>query len=297
MKKLIPALCMLLVAACLMGTSTYAWFAANINVTASGMQVKAAADGGLAIASYIGTPGGDEVDAVAPGDAAYASSAAANWKNITDGATIKPTSNNGSGTWYTAGATTADKFGGSVTEDGKTTYFAGNYEVVTSNTAYYQKTKFRIKSLDQTAGATAALRISAITVTDSDDTATSAALNNALRVAVALYKVKADNTRGDLIGWAFYAPNYPAGTTGLKHTTGLGTSDATLGNLGATAEYTGDQLICGNTGLSYVLYNALDTNPIDVDVYVYYEGEDQYCTSNAAKNVDTLNVQLTFTAE
>lgn len=40
-KKLIPALCMLLISAVLMGTSTYAWFSMNKTVTATGMQVTA----------------------------------------------------------------------------------------------------------------------------------------------------------------------------------------------------------------------------------------------------------------
>ena len=40
-KKLIPALCMLLISAVLMGTSTYAWFSMNKTVTAEGMQVTA----------------------------------------------------------------------------------------------------------------------------------------------------------------------------------------------------------------------------------------------------------------
>ena len=40
-KKLIPALCMLLISAVLMGTSTYAWFSMNTKVVASGMQVTA----------------------------------------------------------------------------------------------------------------------------------------------------------------------------------------------------------------------------------------------------------------
>lgn len=41
MKKLIPTICMLLVSAVLLGTSTYAWFSMNKSVTATGMQVKA----------------------------------------------------------------------------------------------------------------------------------------------------------------------------------------------------------------------------------------------------------------
>ncbi len=41
MKKLIPAICLLLISAVLLGTSTYAWFSMNKTVTATGMQVKA----------------------------------------------------------------------------------------------------------------------------------------------------------------------------------------------------------------------------------------------------------------
>lgn len=40
-KKIIPALCMLLISAVLMGTSTYAWFSMNTQVSATGMKVTA----------------------------------------------------------------------------------------------------------------------------------------------------------------------------------------------------------------------------------------------------------------
>lgn len=49
MKKLIPALAMLLVSAVLLGTSTFAWFSMNKTVTATGMQVIATAEGSLII--------------------------------------------------------------------------------------------------------------------------------------------------------------------------------------------------------------------------------------------------------
>ena len=51
MKKLIPALCMLLIVATLLGTSTYAWFSMNTTVTATGMQVQAKAEAGLIISN------------------------------------------------------------------------------------------------------------------------------------------------------------------------------------------------------------------------------------------------------
>ena len=48
-KKLIPAVCMLLLATMLMGTTTYAWFSMNTTVTATGMTVKAQATSTLLI--------------------------------------------------------------------------------------------------------------------------------------------------------------------------------------------------------------------------------------------------------
>ena len=44
MKKLIPAICLLLVSAVMLGTSTFAWFSMNTSVSVTGMQVKAKSD-------------------------------------------------------------------------------------------------------------------------------------------------------------------------------------------------------------------------------------------------------------
>jgi hypothetical protein len=41
MKKLIPALALLIISAVVMSTASYAWFSMNTQVTATGMQVKA----------------------------------------------------------------------------------------------------------------------------------------------------------------------------------------------------------------------------------------------------------------
>lgn len=49
MKKIIPSICMLLVTAVLMGTSTYAWFSMNKEVKATGMKVSASTSSNLII--------------------------------------------------------------------------------------------------------------------------------------------------------------------------------------------------------------------------------------------------------
>lgn len=51
MKKLIPAICMTLIAAVMLASSTFAWFSMNTSVTAEGMQVTAKTDNAFLIIS------------------------------------------------------------------------------------------------------------------------------------------------------------------------------------------------------------------------------------------------------
>ena len=60
MRRMIPALCMLLVSAIMLSTASYAWFTMNDAVTASGMQVKAEAAGALIISKSPLTSAGGE---------------------------------------------------------------------------------------------------------------------------------------------------------------------------------------------------------------------------------------------
>lgn len=57
MKKLIPALCMLMIAAALLGTSTFAWFSMNTEVEATGLSVEATATKNLLISNTSDTAG------------------------------------------------------------------------------------------------------------------------------------------------------------------------------------------------------------------------------------------------
>ena len=51
MRRMIPALCMLLVSAIMLSTASYAWFTMNEQVTATGMEIQAQASGSLVISS------------------------------------------------------------------------------------------------------------------------------------------------------------------------------------------------------------------------------------------------------
>ena len=301
MKKLIPALCMLLVAACLMGTSTYAWFSANENVTASGMSVKAASDGGLGIASYTAVDGTPDVND-------FVTNAVAAWSNHTGvtNPTIKPTSVD-DGTWYTATAANVDEFNGS------------DYATITAGTeaSYYNLTKWQIKSLDQS-GKKYDLRVSGITVTNTTpaDKTASTALNKALRVAIHVVETDA---------WFYFAPAYAANAE-LYYTNGLGNNvqktnddgdllykDATTGAETTTAEgntaimvFVPDRAQYGvgsnntffgtNAPANAEIYENLSTTAINIEVYVYYEGEDGNCKTSNAFSIDTLDVVIEYAA-
>lgn len=63
MKKLIPAICMTLIAAVMLASSTFAWFSMNTSVTANGMQVTAKTDNVYLIISKGTTLSGSEISA------------------------------------------------------------------------------------------------------------------------------------------------------------------------------------------------------------------------------------------
>lgn len=56
MRKLIPAMCLLLISAMMLGTSTFAWFSMNTSVQATNLQVKAKSSGSLYINMDLARP-------------------------------------------------------------------------------------------------------------------------------------------------------------------------------------------------------------------------------------------------
>lgn len=286
MKKLIPALAMLLVAAALMGTSTYAWFSANENVTASGMSVKAATSGGLAISYYTGTAGTLESAATPPTDLSYGSAAVLGddaWTLLADGATVSPVSFNPTNKKWASATAANNENGAGVTS----TYKDLALDTEGNVKGYYQKALFSIKSMDTTT-ATYKLSVNSISVTNTTaaDKTASTALNRSLRVAVV--------TDTHVV---VFAPNSEATQASDLCYVGTITKDGE-GKVTAveTPDFTAAQLKVGKTYTDAVIYNTLGSTAIDVDVYVYYDGEDANCTTKNAMNIDTLSVEIEFIA-
>lgn len=266
MKKLIPALAMLLVAACLMGTSTYAWFSASTSVTASGMNVKAVSDGGLAIATW--KKGQSPVE---PGENDFASAVTldptTDWVN--GASEIKPTSWNGTD-WFSGKSDSADSAAASE--------LARLDNTDAARAGYMQHSKWSIKSLKD--NVTVDVAVTSVTVTlDQNDTLSSASLNKALRVGIK-------------VGTKFFifAPSYTTEQAAKL------TYIETISTTGAFSYTTSDEgeNTYGTTTPSTTVFEALGTEAVAFDVYVYYEGQDENCKTAFATNIDRLNVTLGY---
>lgn len=266
MKKLIPALCMLLVATALLGTSTYAWFSMNTEVKATGMQIQATTSKNLLIkgaadadftATGIGTQD-SELKTLPPVSVNCGSSEALSGK-----------------TFYKAiNAEGVDVATGTLTS-GKTTLGAA-----TANTDY-RKSTFTLKVDGATTDDFSNIYVAGITVTNTSDGATAQNISKAVRVAVSC-------TNGSNTYTYIFAPNGGAYTDG-KSVSGF---TAALGENPSVVTLTAQSLATIGTGSTLGSLSGGAT--LDVDVYVWYEGNDTNCTTANAATVEALKVTVNF---
>jgi hypothetical protein len=269
---------MVLVAAVALGSSTYAWFAMNTQVTATGMEVKATAEDGILISNS--------------DKSSWTNSATA---KVTT-AVLVPTSTAGTSTPAWAHNTSTDA------DDAQANQLATSYEDLslkwtnttfgegfvdiaggTANTkdanekSYVLLNEFYIKSsgnpLTLGAGQTYAdLYINDVTATSAGS---ALKIDNALRVLVVVGSTA-----------YIYAPmkDVASGTTTMtykfKNTTDVTALDAT-----ASAGYdkTTTTTTIGNT----------DATAVKAQVYIYFEGEDANCKSTNISGVTTNNLSVT----
>ena len=274
MKKLIPALCLLLVSAILMGTSTYAWFSMNTQVTATGMQVKAVAEGGIVISNSTKTGWTSEATAqittanLFPTSNAKTPGTLTSWyHNKSDDADDAKAGQSAS-TYETLSIALSDSTNGEgvgyVNTDGNAGYTVG------SDAAYFLMDKFYIKSSGDALTSTT-LYINKVEVTSS---ASLLAIDNALRVCVIVN------------GTAYlYAPvSVGAGPTLTYKVKGSATDTVALAG---TTKNTA-------TGVSTIANTDADAVP--VEIYAYYEGEDASCKSTniSGITVDNITISVQF---
>lgn len=299
--QFIGAIAMVLVAAIAMGSSTYAWFAMNTEVHATGMNVKAAAENGLIISDIDGNNW----------------SATANAK-VANGTALLPTSHgivaNTDDGWYHNSSTDADNAVAyaaathttlNLTYSNTTNSVAhgsgfvdtnGNNSADTGEGVYVLKNRFLIKTsaeeMDQTN-----LVIKNITVTSSEGSGL-IPLDTALRVAIVaggntyIYAPVESVTTTDGGTSVTTTPTYTYKVNKNTTTTKAYKASADTAQ-GSDAFLAGKDLKC--TGITKI--PAFSATPIPVDVYIYYEGEDLACKSSNINGVtvDQLSVTIDFT--
>ena len=259
-KKLMASASMLLVSIMTLSSATYAWFTMNKDVTVTGMKLKATAEDGLVISDYT----------------------KANWATswtvtMSDAATLAPTSTNKTN-WATASSSQFDDAEKNTPTSGYTdldfTYSNDptTGEGVGSDTGvnYVLLRKFYIKGTGDAAWAQN-LVIDEVKA-EVAGTAASENLDKSFRVLVVAGTDK-----------FIYAP-----VTGYDNACKFkGTGD----NLALVASTT------DSTCTSITSIPAGNTNaPIEVSMYMYFEGEDTNCKSSNISGipVDTLTVSATF---
>lgn len=268
--QLLAAIAMVLVASIALGSSTYAWFASNSKVEATGMSVQATTAKNLVISTNA-TLHTDEATTQA---SAFTGTCTLNPSSVQ---TLAGSQNffkvtDSKGVDYTGGKAGVD------------TKFEAATPVTSQISGDVAKHTFYIR-VDGTASDTMKnLYVNSITVTRG----TTQDISKALRVGV----VCGDN------GF-IYAPITDATTTyNAINKAGTVASVET----GIYKDDTGSALNARTTALTAyestsVLANEVKSNAYtQVDIYIWYEGEDDACTSANGVSVETLSVSLEFSA-
>ncbi len=293
-RQLLAAIAMVLVAAIALGSSTYAWFANNNKVSATGMAVQATAEGGIQIKAVSGT---------------QTVTASQDWATVADAkvasTTLYPTSNNPKATngvltsdWYHASAEKStnsearkDTYAKLQSVEGECTFTngvaAGNgvlaYEAGKSGAltagAYYLATTYNIA---YTGTSATDLKVESVEVTGVKNQD----FDQSLRVAV----VCGSNV-------ALYAPvGYTSGSKAsynvISATTGTPVETATSTGTTSVTALAKDEV---STAIEQTVGST--DKPTVVNIYVWFEGEDgHHYTTNLGTNIDNLNVTVNFSA-
>lgn len=241
-RKVIPALCMLLISAVLMSTSTFAWFSMNKKVTATGMQITAKSDNIYLLissekttVSEIRTEGAIAADLTILADDAKVYPSA--HETTSDIATLATATN----WYYEIAETTDDSAAASGTKTALNDDLLPKY--VLHKTVYI--------TLAANSDPAANLRVSAAIASNSTATGGSATF--------APVKVVVGAVGGGMVELDSATPS---STTVLK------------------SSITKD-----------------DATPVQVEIYIYYNGADEAVYTDNLANLDGATIDLTFTVE
>lgn len=277
--QLLAAVAMTLVAVIALGSSTFAWFAANTKVEATGMKVTAATTSNLLIAE-------DTLDSTSKlTDDKFKTSVSVDFG--VDGKLLQPVSTiDGTNFYYTKG-TNVKGNGDAIDDDYKLLIGDGSTDIVFQGTEYYNNNKslgyvdyvFRLKAINSF-NAKAEIRLTKLALTYNNADAANLDNSKAYRVAV-----------------------FTEDISDAVPTGGVGKLDKIYSEAGA-ANHTADQAVSSTNNLGTVdtannvvatMDGSKTTGMYKVVVRLWLEGEDTTCTSSTFMDLSkdwTLDIAL-----
>lgn len=281
-RQLLAAIAMVLVAAIALGSSTYAWFVQAGSVTAEGMQVNLTSEGGLVI-RYVGA-----------GDAWGVTATA----SMTEAKNLLPTSTKDMTQWTYAKAASSTAFNMDDT----------SYKIVTGDVfdgttfkdnQYVVMKAFQIRSSNPSIAANG-LTVNAVTVTKTNNGDATQDLSNSLKVGLRWdYTPKAGNKETGYLIMSPLSVGKGQGTTTYNFVVPgeaiTGTEFVKPGNSEVVTMKTAgtDAVLLENS----VAVPSETSNPVNVQVYIWYEGQDSHLYSDNVNAAEGLKVSLEFTSE
>lgn len=284
MKKIIPSICMLLVTAVLMGTSTYAWFSMNREVKATGMQVTASTSSNLIISkSEITDFSGNGVNDydVAFGDTGYTAFA--------------PASSADGKAFFKSDLSASKNESSELPADAK--FVALDNTNDNQGEVKYWRTETLYVGVKGVSPLGALSVIPNITVNKKGTEETGKAVYNALRIAVFYTESKevgataVANTNSELL---IFAGDGTARTWNGAKAAGLAKTEANYTAMTATAKNT----VTG-VALKGLTELAVKTS-YKITIVIWLEGQDADCTANNANDANLalngVTIDFTFKA-
>ncbi|MBQ9870669.1 MAG: hypothetical protein IJM27_01945 [Eubacterium sp.] len=291
-KKIASALAMLMLSAAMLGTSTYAWFTMNKEVSVTNMQVRALAEDGLLVNEVAGPGNTWDEEATAAQTASsklsmlhpastadgttWYHAASTKYNNAADAGSGSVSTNLVNGTYETIGTLTPiTAMSTSAATAGTQAAFSTMGATETSAAGYYVHYTYYLKTSAQSTltldGTNMYVNIKSVTATINDgSTAASANLDKSLRVGIKL------NSE-----FYIYAP-----------VTGYDASYYVAAGTTETVPKAGN--VVTKTDLASLPAVTADGTP--VEVYLWYEGEDENCQSANATDatLDNIKVDIKF---
>lgn len=306
-KKLISAIAMLTVSAVTLSTATYAWFTMNKEVSVVGMQMKAHAEEGLLINEVADADDGNWDEQAKAGDSEFVALRPASTFDLSHWWHANSLKNDleagigGSGSVETANtAKIGDDYyanisSGTVSVDNRTSTagsvaerniffkdasFGSGSGTLDDGEGFYVMYKYYLKSSSND-GMTvdkSKFMITANAVKNGGGSGTD--LDKAIRVAVKF---------ADYDDYLIFAPT--GGQTTYKVTKDVAGSDSDT----VTAYTSETALNAFSASTGSIDIPAVTDDGMEVDVYVWFEGEDQDCkSSNLTENLNEYTIDLKF---